>query len=118
MRKIGKILAYVLVGIILIPILAIFIYIALGMIVYLIGYAYYRKKYGSLPVDAESKKHKNIGGILIFLAIIVVFAAGYRELFAVQTWALCNLATFIGCLPLDYYILKKIKEMKNGKQED
>lgn len=112
MKTIGKVLSYILIGIVLLPIAAIVIYLSLGLALYLILYIYYRVKFGPIQNNKESKIYKNVGAVIIIIFIIGLFISGQTNLFSVQTWGLCNLAAFLGCLPISFYVFKQIKEMK------
>ncbi len=108
MNKFLKILGYTLLIIILIPIAVIGLYLAVGGILFIVLYILNRKKNG--PIDAvEGKTYKIASAILFIIGITVLFYIYKVNFFSIEAYLWMQLITFIGLLPVCYFLFNLIK---------
>lgn len=108
MNKVLKVLGYILIGIVLLPIIAIGLYVALGGSLFLGLYIYNRKKNG--PNDPrEGKPYKIASTILFLIGMVFLYLINQVKFISWQGYLWIQLVVFIGLLPICYYQYKLIK---------
>lgn len=109
MNKVLKVLGYILIGIVLLPIFAIGLYVAVGGSLFLGLYIYNRKKNGpSNP--KEGKNYKIVSTILFIIGFFILFFYAQLQFLSWQTYLWIQLVTFIGLLPMCVFQYRKIKD--------
>lgn len=109
--KAGRVIAYILIGILLIPVLALCLYLALGGSLFIVLYVYNRKKNGLMDIK-EGKNYKIVSTILFIIGFLILFSMEKIHFFSWQSYLWIQLVTFIGLLPMCYFQYKRIKENK------
>lgn len=115
------VLSYIIIGIVLLPIIAVLLYVIFGVWLFIILYIIARKKCGKMD-PKESKDYKIASTVILILgALIMVF--GFKINFnLIPDWNFNNinyvgyfclqLLVFVGLIPLDVFYWKKIKKTK------
>jgi len=117
--KLLTIIGYILIFILLSPIIAASIYLAIGGSLFYFIVIYSRVKYGKSDVRA-GKEYKLVSTLLTLAAILVVYIV-YRKNgleFDIFTWRdffVCQGIAFISFLPLVWYHKKRIDSFKANK---
>lgn len=108
MKKFLHILGYVLIGILLLPMIAIGLYFILGGSLFVILYVYNRKKNG--PRDPKGgREYKIISSILFLAGLILLVFYMKINFISWQGYLWVQLLTFVGMLPLCFYQYRLIK---------
>lgn len=108
MNKVVKVLGYILIAIVLLPIIAIGLYVFVGASLFLCLYIINRKKNGpSNP--REGKPYRIISTILFILGLILLYFVGKINFLSWQGYLWLQLVVFVGMLPICLYQYKLIK---------
>ena len=109
-NKAVTIIGYILIGILLLPIIAVGLYVGLGAILFYILLIIDRVKNGKSDVK-EGRTYKTVSGILITIATILAFVIFKPELniFNLKTYFIIQGIIFIGLIPLCIYKTIKIR---------
>ena len=115
------ILSFIVVGIFLLPIIAVLLYVILGVSLFMVLYILTRKKVGK--IDSKEGKYFKIAStiILVLGAFLMVFI--YNINFnIVPDWDFNNLnwsgylwlqlLVFVGLIPMDIFLINKIRNEK------
>lgn len=108
MRNVFKILGYIFIGIVLLPIVAIGLYLLLGGSLFIILYIINRKKNGKTNPN-EGKVCKTASTIIIIILCFIVFYFYKVTPFSLKGYFLTQGVTFIGLLPMCYYFFICLK---------
>lgn len=108
-----RILGYILIGIVLLPIIAIGLFVALGASLFLILYIINRKKNGRQDPKA-GKTYKTISTILFFitllgLAILLLTTIGTVNFLTWQGYFGIQAVVFISMIPMCIYQYRSLK---------
>ena len=109
-NKIITIIGYILIGILLLPLIAIGIYIGIGAILFYILFIIDRVKNGENNIK-DGKGYKTASGIFALIATgaaIIIFRPELN-IFNIETFFIVQGVVFIGLLPLSYYKYLRIR---------
>lgn len=108
MKKLLRISGYILVGILLLPMIAVGLYFILGGSLFFGLYVYNRKKNG--PQDPKGGRDYKIASSIIFI-VGLIFLVFYMKVNFIswQGYLWVQLLTFAGMLPLCWYQYRLIK---------
>lgn len=113
-NKVLLVFGYIILGIVLLPIIAIGIYIAPGALLFYILYFYNRKKFG--PMDSkEGKNYKIASTIIIIVGLLILVYVMKANLWSPIGYLYVQILVFAGLLPACYHIYKEIKKNKESK---
>ncbi len=113
------ILGYIVIGIVLIPIAFILLYILLGISLFAVLYILARKK--QKHFDPKDGKNYKLASSLILVIGAVIMILGFKINFNIipewnfsvinwQGYLWLQLLVFIGLIPMDIFLYRKIKE--------
>lgn len=105
------IVGYILIGILLLPILAIGLILIVGISLFLILYIRDRVKNGR-DDPKKGRPYKLASALLLIICILVYsFSPAFTTwpLLSWQTWWLWQAIVFVGLIPLDIYQILKLK---------
>lgn len=108
MNKFIRFLGYALIGILLLPMIAIGLYFILGGSLFFGLYVYNRKKNG--PRDPRGgRNYKIISSFLFLIGLVVLVFYMKINFISWQGYLWVQLLTFVGMLPLCFYQYRLIK---------
>lgn len=112
MNKGLRILGFIVLGIILIPLIVIAAYVLLGASVFALLYFINRKKNGTVDLN-EGKNYKIVSTLFFIGALLIAYFVGTLNIFTWQGYLWLQFVVFIGMLPMCYL---QIIQLKRNKQ--
>lgn len=117
MKSFGKIILYILIGILLLPAIAISLYLSLGGFLFIMLYIINRKKNGTITNPKESRSYKIACTFNAIIATLIAYIIIHDNNISFQflSWTCyftIQIITFVTLIPMCVYLVKKIKRIE------
>lgn len=112
------IFSYILIGIVLLPIFLVLLYVVFGVALFLVLYIINRVKG---KIDSKEGKNYKIASTIVIVIGAAIMVFGFKvNFYLVPNWDFSNLnwtgyfylqlLIFIGLIPMDIFLIKKLKK--------
>lgn len=121
MKSFLKVLAYIAIGIFAIPILALGLFLIIGLSLFVPLFLVNKIKYKYAGTNEEQRPFTIASGIILTIAALIIILvlrdSGFENVFTIQNYFILQAVVFVGLLPQVYLQTKILKKNKSQAKE-